>query len=105
MLEAPQPRYRYRFRLAPVRSPLLGGSLFVFFSSRYLDVSVPRVGRHNLCIQLGLVGIPYAGFPIRKSSDQSSFAAPRGLSQLSASFIASHRLGIHRAPCLALPYP
>ena len=36
------------------------------------------------------------GFPIRKSSDQSSFAAPQGLSQRTTSFIASQRLGIHR---------
>src|SRR5438552_11582208 len=38
------------------------------------------------------------GFPIRKSADQSSFAAPRGLSQRSTSFIASQRQGIHRMP-------
>jgi hypothetical protein len=36
------------------------------------------------------------GFPIRKSSDQSSFAAPQGLSQRTTSFIASQRQGIHR---------
>ena len=38
------------------------------------------------------------GFPIRKSADQSSFAAPRGLSQRSTSFIASQRQGIHQMP-------
>ncbi len=38
------------------------------------------------------------GFPIRKSSDQSSFAAPQGLSQRTTSFIASQRQGIHRMP-------
>ena len=38
------------------------------------------------------------GFPIRKSVDQSFFAAPHGLSQRSTSFIASHRQGIHRTP-------
>ena len=38
------------------------------------------------------------GFPIRKSVDQSSFAAPHGLSQRSTSFVASHRQGIHRTP-------
>jgi hypothetical protein len=38
------------------------------------------------------------GFPIRKSADQSSFAAPRGLSQRSTSFIASQRQGIHQTP-------
>jgi hypothetical protein len=38
------------------------------------------------------------GFPIRKSADQSSFAAPHGLSQRSTSFIASQRQGIHQTP-------
>ena len=38
------------------------------------------------------------GFPIRKSVDQSFFAAPHGLSQRSTSFIASQRQGIHRMP-------
>ncbi len=36
--------------------------------------------------------------PGRKSADQSSFAAPRGLSQRSTSFIASQRQGIHQTP-------
>ena len=46
------------------------------------------------------LGIPLSkvGFPIRKSTDQSFFAAPRGLSQRSTSFIASQRQGIHRMP-------
>ncbi len=46
------------------------------------------------------LGIPLSkvGFPIRKSADQSFFAAPRGLSQRSTSFIASQRQGIHRMP-------
>ena len=38
------------------------------------------------------------GFPIQKSSDQSLFAAPRGLSQRTTSFIASQCQGIHRTP-------
>src|SRR5262249_10348913 len=41
---------------------------------------------------------PKVGYPIRKSADQSFFAAPRGLSQRSTSFIASQRQGIHRMP-------
>ena len=90
-----------RFRLIPVRSPLLGESLFDFFSSRYLDVSVPWVGFPQLCIHCGMVGSPYAGCPIRRSPDQSLLAAPRSFSQLSTSFIASHRLSIHRAPFVA----
>ena len=38
------------------------------------------------------------GCPIRKSMDQSSFAAPHGLSQRTTSFIASYRQGIHQMP-------
>ena len=41
------------------------------------------------------------GFPIRKSPDQSLLAAPRSLSQLSTSFIACWRQGIHRTPLVA----
>lgn len=59
--------------------------------------TVVRVGcapyEHGLGIPLSEVG-----FPIRKSTDQSFFAAPRGLSQRSTSFIASQRQGIHRMP-------
>ena len=39
-----------------------------------------------------------AGFPIRKFTDQSLFAAPHDLSQRTTSFIASQRQGIHRIP-------
>jgi hypothetical protein len=50
------------------------------------------------------LGIPLSkvGFPIRKSTDQSFFAAPRGLSQRSTSFIASQRQGIHQTPLFHL---
>ena len=38
------------------------------------------------------------GFPIRRSTDQSPFPAPRGLSQGITSFIASCCQGIHQTP-------
>ena len=38
------------------------------------------------------------GFPIRKSPDQSLFAAPRRLSQRITSFIACACQGIHQMP-------
>jgi hypothetical protein len=41
---------------------------------------------------------PEVGFPIRKFSDQSLFAAPQDLSQRTTSFIASQRQGIHQIP-------
>ena len=42
------------------------------------------------------------GFPIRKSTDQSLLAAPRGLSQRATSFIASQCQGIHQMPLTRL---
>ena len=45
------------------------------------------------------------GFPIRKSPDQSLFAAPRGLTQRTTSFIASIRQGIHQMPLSHLRAP
>ena len=45
------------------------------------------------------------GFPIRKSTDQSSFAAPHGLSQRTTSFIASRCQGIHQTPLRRLIDP
>ena len=41
------------------------------------------------------------GFPIRTSTDQCSFAAPRGFSQLVTSFIGSQCQGIRPAPLFA----
>src|SRR5438132_13961517 len=45
-----------------------------------------------------IIPLSEVGFPIRKSADQSFFAAPHGLSQRSTSFIASQRQGIRRTP-------
>ena len=96
-------------------------------SSRYLDVSVPwvrlkppilfgslipsldnwksktlRLDLTHYCLtpryKILEFQLSKVGFPIRKSVDQSFFAAPHGLSQRSTSFIASQRQGIHRTP-------
>ena len=45
------------------------------------------------------------GFPIRKSTDQSLFAAPHGLSQRITSFIACVCQGIHQMPLFHLIIP
>ena len=45
------------------------------------------------------------GFPIRISTDQSSFAAPHGFSQRTTSFIASRCQGIHQTPLRRLIDP
>ena len=49
------------------------------------------------------IGYLTVGFPIRKSPDQCSFAAPRSLSQLITSFIGSWCQGIPLALLLAWP--
>jgi hypothetical protein len=45
------------------------------------------------------------GCPIRKSTDQSLFAAPHGLSQRITSFIACACQGIHQMPLYHLIIP
>src|SRR6202012_4087709 len=74
--------------------PILFGDLipsFANWKSKTLRLENPRGKASEF--QLSKVG-----FPIRKSADQSFFAAPHGLSQRSTSFIASQRQGIHRTP-------
>ena len=66
------------------------GIIIIFFSYRYLDVSVP-------CVRLLLKGcylFKITGYPIGKSPDQRLFAPTRSLSQLITSFFASESLGI-----------
>ena len=90
-----------RFRLFPVRSPLLGESLLLSSRPGTKMFQFPGLAASRLCIHLGLAGSPCAGFPIRRSPDQNLLAVPRSFSQLSTSFFASDRLGIHRAPFVA----
>ena len=72
------------------------GIVITFSSSGYLDVSVHRVILPKDDRQLRLPGCP-----IRKYLDQSLLAAPQVFSQLTASFIDSQCLGIHRMPFVA----
>ena len=58
------------------------------------EIQNPR----SLRIKSLRIPLSKVGFPIRISADQSFFAAPRGFSQRSTSFIASQRQGIHRMP-------
>ncbi len=67
-----------------------------FFSSRYLDVSVPWVGSLER-----VTGLLPPGCPIRTSPDRSLLAAPRGFSQLATSFVAGLCQGIRRVHFLA----
>src|SRR5690606_15352661 len=50
----------------------------------------------------GYYAFSIVGCPIRTPADRSSCAAPRGFSQLIASFFASGSLGIPHAPLLGL---
>ena len=74
------------------------GIEFSFFSSGYLDVSLPRVPSYEtMDSSHGDRALPRPGSPIRKFQDQCLLAAPLNLSQLIASFIGNQCLGIHPA--------
>ena len=72
---------------------------FSFFSSGYLDVSLPRVPGHPRTMDsfVGDRALPRPGSPIRIPADQCLLAAPRSFSQLIASFVGNQCLGIHPA--------
>ena len=75
---------------------------FSFFSSGYLDVSLPRVPSYEPMDSVhGDWALPQPGSPIRRSPDQSPFAAPRSFSLLIASFIGNLGHGIHPARLFA----
>ena len=65
-----------------------------FFSSGYLDVSVPRVRFANLWIQLTMTQKGRVS-PFGNPRIKARLSAPRGLSQITTSFIACCRQGIH----------
>ena len=68
---------------------------FDFSSSPYLDVSVRAVPFLTLFgSRKDTQACPCVGFPIRIPTDQCVFAAPRGFSQLVASFFGSWCQGI-----------
>ena len=61
-----------------------------FFSSGYLDVSVPRVPScETMDSSHGDGALPPPGFPIRISPDLRPLTAPRGFSQLATSFVGN----------------
>ena len=93
----PRPYYPGRAVTPPVWAPprslaATWGITFVFSSSGYLDVSVPRVRPRITRVS----GSLQMGCPIRKSPDHGLFAPPRSLSQLITSFLASESQGIPR---------
>ena len=70
-----------------------------FFSSGYLDVSVPQVRLLNLCIQLRIPALRRVGFPIQKSPGQRLVATSP---ELIAGSNVFHRLQLPRHPPYAL---
>ena len=86
--ERPRP---HRFGLLPVRSPLLGESIFLSPPAGTGMFRFPAFARIAACAPSRR-----AGCPIRTPPDLVPFADPRGVSPLTASFIASGSLGIHR---------
>jgi hypothetical protein len=84
-----------RFRLLPVRSPLLRESRLISFPSatemfQFTEFPTKKVSRSSLL-----------GCPIRRSPHQSLLATPRSFSQLSTSFVGYRCLGILHAPLVA----
>ena len=78
------------FGLIRFRSPLLTKSLLFSPPPGTQMFQFPGLPSANG----GYVVFNYMGFPIRTSTDQSSFAAPRSLSQLTTSFVVSRSQGI-----------
>ena len=83
--------------LLPFRSPLLWESRLIslplgtemFHFPRFASTEVDNIHRYML------------GCPIQKPPDQSSLAAPRGISSPNTSFIASTSQGIHLWPLIS----
>ena len=97
-MPALQPRMNesMRFGLIPVRSPLLGESRLISFPSGTEMFHFPEFAPCNLCIQLQVTGYDSRRVsPFRDPRIKGCLAPPRGLSQLTTSFIAFRRQGIH----------
>jgi hypothetical protein len=103
-IRVPQPREdkSSRFRLLRFRSPLLTESLS-FSSPAVTEMFHFTASRFSWTMNSSNDNpvLPELGCPIRKSPDQSLLAAPRGLSQLAASFFACWHQGIHHLHLVA----
>ena len=91
----------HRFRLIPVRSPLLGESLLLSLPRPTEMFHFGRFPPQALCIQTWVTGHdPGRVSPFGYLRIEASLAAPRSFSQPHASFVGSWRQGIHRKPFL-----
>ena len=85
-----------RFGLFPLRSPLLRESRLISFPSGTEMFHFPELALSRLCIHLPVTGHDSRRVsPFRNPRIKGCLAPPRGLSQLTASFIAFRRQGIH----------
>ena len=85
-----------RFGLFPVRSPLLRESRLIFFPSGTEMFHFPEFAPCNLCVRLPVTGYDSRRVsPFRDPRLTGCLAPPRGLSQLTTSFFAFRRQGIH----------
>jgi hypothetical protein len=89
------------FGLFPLRSPLLGESRLLYLPPGTEMVHFPGLATPSYEFRWRSRGLPSRGCPIRKSPGRSLFAAHRSLSQLTTSFFAVLRQGIHRTPLVA----
>ena len=85
-----------RFGLFPVRSPLLGESRLISFPSGTEMFHFPELAHVTLCIRVSVSKHDLRWVsPFRNPRLIECLASPRGLSQLTTSFIAFRRQGIH----------
>jgi len=88
-----------RFRLFPVRSPLLGESRLLSLPRPTEMFHFGRFPPQALCVQTWVTGHdPGRVSPFGHLRISAFSAAPRSFSQPDASFIGSWRQGIHREP-------
>jgi hypothetical protein len=91
----------HRFRLIPVRSPLLGESRLLSLPRPTEMFHFGRFPPQALWIQTWVTGHdPGRVSPFGHPRISALSTAPRGFSQSDASFIGSWRQGIHRKPLL-----
>ena len=91
-----------RFRLVPFRSPLLWESRLISLPPGTEMFHFPGLASLGLYIQLRMMGHDsHRVSPFRNHRIVGCLAPPRCLSQLTASFIASQRQGIHLLPLIS----
>ena len=91
------PKNKFLVWAIPTSLAATTGISIDFYSSAYLDVSIQQVLlSYPMYSDRNNGGLTPLGFPIRKSSVQCFFPAPRSLSQVSTSFIACRCQGIHQ---------